>query len=148
MRKTTFTLLLILGVITLKAQNDSTDKKAISMLNSFYTAYMTAIATSTPNNFSENNKKCELLKKEYCTKKLLNDIPKLIEQSDCDPIINAQDSRMDCVKNLTFRKNLKKPNSYTVSYYYIDDYSKQKEIFTINLTLVRQNGAFKIDSIW
>lgn len=148
MKKLLFGSLLILIVSFSEAQNNPQEKQAVQMLRQFYISYMTAISSDDPKSFSANMKKCELLKAEYCTKKLLNNIPKLAEQSDSDPIINAQDSRMDCVRNLTFKKNAKKPNAYTVSYFYIDDFTKKKETFIINLTVINQNGKYKIDSIF
>jgi|GEM_PF-614824 len=145
MKKILFFLLFISVTTLSKAQNSLSDTQAIHMLREFYTTYMGDFVNATPS--SDVEAQLDLLKKKYCTKNLLNKIPKLTEDSDADPLIKAQDSNEDCVKNLSFKKNLKKPNSYVVSYYYIDDSTKEKEITTINVTVVKQNGIFKIDNV-
>ena len=100
MKKILFLTLLITNALATKAQNKVSDQQAISMLKKFYTSYMTLIAGSEIDNKSETS-----LKKEYCTKKLLNNIPKLIEEIDADPIIKAQDSHLSLIKTLSFKKN-------------------------------------------
>jgi len=145
MKKILFFLLFISVTTLSKAQNSLSDTQAIHMLREFYTTYMGDFVNATPS--SDVEAQLDLLKKKYCTKNLLNKIPKLTEDSDADPLIKAQDSNEDSIKNLSFKKNLKKPNSYVVSYYYIDDSTKEKEITTINVTVVKQNGIFKIDNV-
>jgi hypothetical protein len=71
MKKILFIISFLSIIQISKAQSNSSTDPSIKMLKEFYTSYMTAIASSTPKNFSENEKKGELLKIEYCTKKLL-----------------------------------------------------------------------------
>jgi len=80
------------------------------MLKEFYTNYITEVSNGA------EPKKILSLQKKYCTVALLKKIPKLIEQSDSDPFLKAQDSNTEFLKTLSLRKDLKKSNTYIVSY--------------------------------
>lgn len=115
------------------------------MLERFYPAYMGVFVNATPSTDVEAQ--LNILKQNFCTKELLNRLPGLTEQSDADPLIKAQDSNADCVKNLSFTKSPKKHNLYIVSYYYVDTYSKEKETTIIYVTVVNKNGLIRIDNV-
>jgi hypothetical protein len=120
-----------------KAKVITNDKAAINLLRSFYTSYITAVSEAV------NQEKTDQILKKYCTEGLLKKIPKLVEESDGDPFLKAQDSDMSILKSLTIVKNLKRPdNSYIVSYIY----DNTKTI--INLTIVQQKNSLKINTVW
>lgn len=117
-----------------RAQDSSSDKQILTMLKEFYTNYITEVSNGA------EPKKILSLQKKYCTSDLLKKIPKLIEQSDSDPFLKAQDSNTEFLKTLSIRKDLKKSNMYIVSY--IAD----KKII-INLEVINENGTFKIAEV-
>jgi len=123
----------------MKAQTAVPGKQAIVMLKEFYTTYMTEVAGSGDPRISE--KKLDVLKKRYCTAKLISRLPKLAEQTDADPIINAQDSSPECVKTLLVKPDLKKPNQYIVSY------NDGVSAVMIHVSLIQQNGRYMIDNV-
>jgi len=118
-----------------RAQSNSSDKQVLTMLKEFYTNYITVVSNGA------EPKMILSLQKKYCTSDLLKKIPKLIEQSDSDPFLKAQDSNTEFLKTLSIRKDLKKSNTYIVSY--IAD----KKI-TINLIVIHENETFKIAKVW
>jgi len=134
-----FTLLFMTGS-SVYSQKISEEKQVIALLKEFYTIYMTTVANDQP---LQSEKKIDSLKKKYCTKRLLLRLPTLANQIDADPFLNAQDSSIDCLKTLSVRKNPKAFNQFIVTYF--DIYSQSK--FIIYLTIVKENGNFKIDSI-
>jgi len=136
-----FTLLLVATAITSKAQNNSSDQ-AITMLKKFYTAYMSEFSSSHDLRVSEHN--LLSLRQKYCTSTCLKQYQKLVEETDSDPLIKAQDSDKDLLKTLKIKRNLNKPNLYTVSYIAIND---NNEKVIINLIVVNQRGLPKIASI-
>ena len=117
-----------------RGQSNSSDKQALTMLKEFYTNYITEVSNGA------EPKKILSLQKKYCTVALLKKIPKLIEQSDSDPFLKAQDSNTEFLKTLSLRKDLKKSNTYIVSY--IAD----KKII-INLEVVHENETFRIAEV-
>lgn len=131
-------------------KNNPTDKQAEQMLKDFYTKYITVFATEPPGH--EGQKKLESLQRQYCTKALVKKIPELIEQTDSDPYLKAQDSDINLLKTLTITKDLQNENEYIVSYSFdrlvnVDPYKKEKETVVIHLTVVNEDGSYKIDSI-
>ena len=142
MKKIFFVCLLLLSTAVSKAQNKVTDTQAISMLRKFYTAYITTVANDQSRIMNE---KLSLLKSQYCTKKVLVKIPKIVEQTDSDPFLKAQDSDVSVLKTLSITRNFKKPNLYTVFYSFKNEFSNEKII--INLVVINQNGSLKIDNI-
>ena len=144
MKKTVF-LITIIVVLTFKcvyiqAQNLSPDKRILSMLNEFYSAYITEISNGKPNTFKY---KIDSIKKKYCTIKLITKLPSLSEKRDADPLLDAQDCNIESLKSLTIEKNSQKSNEYIVSY--TDFYSKTK--FSVKLVVIKKGGKYMIDSI-
>jgi hypothetical protein len=139
--KLILTLLFVVTAITSKAQNNSSEQ-AITMLNKFYTAYMSEFSSSHDLRVIEHN--LLSLRQKYCTSTCLKQYQKLVEQTDADPLIKAQDSDKDLLKTLNIKRNLKKTNLYTVSYIAIND---NNEKIVINLIVIKQNGLPKIASI-
>jgi hypothetical protein len=134
-------VLLIASSMVSKAQNNSS-KQAISMLTQFYTAYMSEISGSSDLRAGE--RRLLLLRQKYCTSNCLKQYQKIVEQTDSDPLIKAQDSDKELLKTLHIVSNSKRPNLYTVSYIAIND---NKEKIVINLIVINQNGSPKIESI-
>jgi len=134
-------ILLNIGIIffsspnSAQAQKDSSDKQVVAMLKDFYTSYMTAFSDGADEN------KFAAIQKKYCTAALLKRVPKLAEQWDSDPFLKAQDSNVEYLKTLTVKKDLKKRDSYIVSYYAV-------RTFVIHLLVIKQNESYKIDSVW
>jgi hypothetical protein len=142
MKKLTLIILLIVGTTVSKAQNTTVaDQQAMAMLKNFYTAYMTEIAVGSSHNFV---KKLTSIQKKYCTPALVEKIPALIERADCDPFLKAQDSNIENIKSLSFKKDTQAPNLFIVSY--TDIYRHNKT--TIKLTVVKQKDNFKIASVF
>ncbi|MCC8410717.1 hypothetical protein LJ707_17375 [Mucilaginibacter sp. UR6-1] len=131
-----FTLLFVLIAVTSKAQRTPSDPK-IRMLKKFYTAYISEVSNS--NYKAEHN--LQLLRKRYCTLSCLNQYKKLVEETDSDPLINAQDSDKKFLKSLTIKKSLKKADWYRISY------ADGIILNIINLKVITQNGEPKIESI-
>jgi hypothetical protein len=102
------------------------------MLKQFYTSYISA----------DEESQLTLIKKQYCTKKILNRIAK-DEELDADPFLQAQDTDIDWLRTLVINKDTQKPNVYTVSY--ISNYTKKRIIN--KLLVVKVGPAYKIDDI-
>jgi hypothetical protein len=142
MKNLALIILLIAGIALTKAQTTTVaDQQATTMLKNFYTAYMTEIATGSAHNFA---KKLTSIQKKYCTPDLVDKIPALIDRANCDPFLKAQDSNMENIKTLSFKKDSKAPNLFIVSY--TDIYRHNKT--TIKLTVVKQKDNFKIASVF
>jgi len=124
----------------IQAQKNSSDKQILLMLKEFYSAYITEMSIGNPYTFKY---KLDSIKKNYCTIKLIKELPILSKKADADPLLNAQDSNIDCLKTLTIEKDKKKQNQYIVSY--TDIYSKTR--FIVKLFVVKENGCYKINSI-
>jgi hypothetical protein len=142
MKKLTLIILLIASSVLAKAQTTTVaDQQAIAMLKNFYTAYMTEIAVGSSHNFA---KKLTSIQKKYCTADLVDKIPALVDRANCDPFLKAQDSNMENIKSLSFKKDTKASNLFLVSY--TDIYRHNKT--TIKLTVVKQKDNFKIASVF
>jgi hypothetical protein len=94
------------------------------MLKQFYTSYITQVASS-----EGTEKKLDIIKKRYCTAKLLNKIDK--EELDSDPFIDAQDVDIDWVKTLFVGKDAQKHDVYIVSY--MDNYNKKRTVIKLQV---------------
>jgi len=112
---------------------DNAEKLAI--VKEFYTQYITGVANGA------EQKKLEALQRKYCTAKLLNKIPKLIEQTDADPFLKAQDSDIGFLKTLTVGRDPKKEDQYITSY--MADHK-----IVIHLIVVMTSNGYKIDGVW
>ncbi|WP_106604844.1 DUF3828 domain-containing protein [Chitinophaga ginsengisoli] len=114
-----------------KVSNDS----AATMLKQFYSSYIASWD-------SPDIKKSELIKKQYCTKKILNRIAD-DEELDADPFLQAQDTDIDWLKTLVISKDTQKPNVYIVSY--LDNYTKKRIVN--KLLVIKEGQKYKIDDI-
>ncbi|MCF6404249.1 YbjP/YqhG family protein [Chitinophaga filiformis] len=115
-----------------QAQNKAPNDSAATMLKQFYTSYISA----------DEESQLTSIKKQYCTKKILNRIAK-DEELDADPFLQAQDTDMDWLKTLVISKDAQKPNVYSVSY--INNYDKKRIVN--KLVVVKVGQTYKIDDI-
>jgi hypothetical protein len=115
-------------------QSTYSDDEILKTLHKFYSAYITATCSSTPDQ-----KKVKSIYNKYCTQKLLKDIQGL----DYDPFINAQDCAMNLLKNLKIYKAKNTSDLFIVTY--PDDYDKSNVI--IKLKVIKQEGVYKINEI-
>lgn len=112
------------------------------MLKDFYTNYFSAFV-EPPGALSQ--KKLDLIQKQFCTKAFYKKIPEIIEQTDSDVFLKAQDSDIKYLKTLTISKDLKN-EEYIVSY--IADAMPEKKItIIIHLTLVKEGNSYKISAV-
>ena len=131
-----FAIILAFSGSYCQGQSKATNDSAAIMLKQFYTSYITASEESL------SEKELNLIRKQYCTPKILNRIAK-DEELDSDPFVNAQDTNMDWLRTLVISKDPQKANVYIVSY--LDTYSQKRTI--IKLLVVKKGQAYKIDDI-
>ncbi|QJD97213.1 hypothetical protein HH214_15720 [Mucilaginibacter robiniae] len=139
MKKSIGLLLLLTLPFLSPAQNLTADKGA-AMLKTFYTAYI-SLSSGENADLEASEAKLLALRRKYCTPACLKQFKILVEETDGDPIIKAQDSYKELIKTLVIKKDLKKPNRYAVSYI---DLQGTHEKTTIYVTLIEQSGALKI----
>ena len=150
MKKLTFivSFIMILLVTETQAQTAADEPTIAGMLKTLYTAYMSAYTAPDVNHSFE--KTLVALRKKYCTAKCRKQFGELVESTDGDPIINGQDSDAKWTKTLVIKRDPKIASHYSVSYSY-DEYGDDKKLHkstnTINLVIVNEGGAFKIDKI-
>jgi hypothetical protein len=128
-------LISIVQINSVRAQTVVSNDQAVTMLKEFYTSYITLVASD-----SNSAKQLAALQKKYCTTKLITKLPKILEQRDSDPFLDAQDSQVDYLKTFTVKRDVKKAGHYIVSY----DHGK----VIINLTVVNVGSTCRIDSVW
>ena len=148
MKKAIFAFLLVTSAAISRSQTTSDDQQAISMLKTFYTAYMSAFSGTTDAHKFENS--LSRLRDKYLTIKCKNQFRKLVEDTDGDPIIQGQDSDARWAKTLSIKSDVNRPNAYAVSYYYNElgeDLKYHKTTITIKLAVMKVNGIFKVDKI-
>lgn len=143
MRKLALIILFTAGTFISNSQTHVTlaDQQAMTMLKNFYTAYMTEVATGSAHNFV---KKLQKIQKQYCTPKLIDKIPAMIDRTNIDPFLKAQDSNIENLKSLTFQKDSRAADLFIVSY--TDIYRHNKT--TIKLSVIKQKDSFKIDGVF
>jgi hypothetical protein len=150
MKRIVLLFLFTISAIVSKAQANADDEQRISMLRSFYTAYMSAFSApdEPPHHFEEV---LTALRKKYLTAKCQKQFRKLVNETDADPVIGAQDSDAEWAKTLSFKKGPKNDGTYIVSYYdneYGADKKMHKVVTTIKLRVVQEKSGFKIDYIF
>ena len=133
-----------------QAHNNSIKKEAESMLIDFYTKYITVFATEPPGFSSQ--KKLEVLQKLYCTEELFKKIPFIVEQTDADPLLKAQDCDINWLQTLKIIEDKQNYNEFIVSYSYdqfFDTNSDKtiKAVVAIRVTIVRDSNNYKISSL-
>ncbi|TAF74136.1 MAG: DUF3828 domain-containing protein [Bacteroidetes bacterium] len=112
------------------------NKKIINHLTVFYRSYIHENVKMPTNDYKIN-----LIKKKYCTNKLLQKIE--LDDLDFDPLVNAQDYDLEWLKTLTIKEIITKKNTFSVSY--IDNFSK-KRIF-LSVTVINESGSYKISFV-
>ena len=148
MKKAIFAFLFVTSAVISRSQTTSDDQQAISMLKTFYTAYMSVFSGTTDAHKFENS--LSSLRDKYLTIKCKNQFKKLVEDTDGDPIIQGQDSEARWAKTLSIKRDVNTQNAYAVSYYYNElgeDQKYHKTTITIKLMLIKINGVFKVDKI-
>ncbi len=123
-------------------QKNYTEKAAEKMLRDFYTNYFN-VFVEPPSASSQ--KKLEMLQKQFCTESFYKKIPEIIEQTDGDVFLKAQDSDIKYLKSLTISKDLQR-EEYIVSYI-ADAMPEEKITITLHVTLVNEGNNYKISSV-
>jgi len=113
----------------------------IKFIKNFYTSYIETFANEKDLHLME--KKLKILQKNYCTNKLLKEIPDLVEKCDCDPFLNAQDADIRILNTLKICK-VGDNNEYIVQY--MDDLTNR--LVKVKLKLVKIKNSWKIDSVY
>ncbi|MET4140950.1 hypothetical protein [Pedobacter sp. UYP1] len=142
MNKLRLIVLLLLITFTVKAQPRPSDK-GIVMLTDFYTAYISA-AADHESDLNVSEAKMDALKHRYCTTACQKRIKVLIDETDADPIIQAQDCDKTILNTIIVKKDNQKPNRYVVTYI---DKSNHNKKTTIYLTLKIEKNMLKIGYI-
>jgi len=152
MKKISLILLFVICVFSLKAQNNTSDPQVVQMLKEFYTAYNTAWASHLPA--TPLIKKLDSLQTKYCTIAARKELKKLLKASglDHDALTNDEGTDVEHLKKtLKITKDPIKTNDYIVSY--IDHtmtpaYKPIDKTVIIHVTVVKENGSFKIDNAY
>jgi len=127
--------------------NVYSEEQILITLKAFYSNYIKQYSKiESEDNVKIVIDKINSIKKKYCTTRLMNKIEN--EELDEDPFLKSQDFNVEWSNTLRFRKDSKKQNIYIVSYSYYDNYKRTNINKIIKLTLVKQNGCYKIDSVW
>jgi hypothetical protein len=116
--------------------NNSSDKEIVEMLKTFYKEYI-----SESDKMPVNDQKVELIKKKYCTSKLLRKMG-LIE-FDSDPFVDAQDFEPTLLKTIKFIKDKKSNNIYNACYFT----AFNNKTICIKLLITKVNETYKINDI-
>lgn len=143
-----FTTILMLVSNTGCAQSQNDNKKELMMLREFYTSYITVWADAS--DLKMLDKKLDILQKEHCTRAFLKQIPDIMEQTEADPILKAQDVNIESLKTLSVTRDSRRGNGYIVSYIANNfdlSLNEIQEKVMIYLTLLKEEGHYKIDSI-
>lgn len=125
-----------------QSQTNITDNQIIAMLKKFYTDYITAgDYYANPDGLEDKE---ILIRDRYCSKKLL----KLIYSGDYiiddDPFVKANGGNdVKWLKTLKIHRESETKNIFNVSFL---DY--RNEYVSIHLTVIKENGSFKIDDVY
>lgn len=117
-------------------EDNSSDKEIVKMLKTFYREYV-----SESDKMHVNDQKIELIKKKYCTSKLLKKMG-LIE-FDADPFVDAQDFEPTLLKTIKFTKDKKSSNIYKTCYFT----AFNNKTVCVTLRIAKVNDIYKIDDI-
>lgn len=124
-----FSLHVLLFAKVAHAQTDS----AKLMLSNFYKAY---IPTFEMDGIAASEK----IQKQYSTAKLIASLPRIQEEMDCDPYVNAQDADQDWLITIRIEKDAKTPNLYNVSFF--DNFEKKRRF--VRLFVTKEGNKYKI----
>lgn len=130
--------------LSIESSKNEIDKGAViqKMLKEFYSAYIKEFANE---NIAESERKLDSIEIKFCTKSLLDSISNEFEHNELDynPFVKAQDVSLDWIETLTVSKLSGSENKFNVQY--LDKYSGKA--INIYLTVVEENGSFKISSL-
>jgi hypothetical protein len=124
-------------------KNQSKEVAAETLLKDFYTDYITLFVQSPS---AENQRKLEMLQKQFCTKDFYKKIPEIIEQTGGDVFLKAQDSDIKYLKTLKIVKEDTVKDEYIVSYS-ADASMHETVVVKIHVTLPKDGDSFKINGI-
>lgn len=132
MKKRHILFLFLLNILLFtKAANAQTDSAKLFLVN-FYKLYIPT--------YNQTHGEDVKLQKKYSTAKLIAALPKLQEEMNCDPYVNAQDADQDWLRTLKVEKDAKTANLYNVSFF--DNYEKKR--FYVKVFVTKEKGQYKI----
>lgn len=116
------------------------EQEAISMIEDFYEAY----AASFMSTGKEALALGDSIKQKFLTKELIEKVDRLIEVTDADPIIRAQDLGENDMKTLSVKHQ--NDNWYEVNYTSAKG-SQFERAVSIPVRVVNVDGQYQIDDI-
>ena len=149
-----FITTLVFMINTGCVHSQSKDEQIISMLKEFYVAYNTVWENATSYKPDEFEEKIFSLQRKYCSNKLQSEIKKYYETYKLEHDLLTNDfGGTDSEKlksTLTIVKNTTKENSYIVSYVVEikAPSTPREEKNVIHLTVIYEEGNYKIDEVW
>jgi len=149
-----FTITIFLVTNTACAQSQNENDKIVSMLREFYLSYNAVWENFTSYTLEEFEDKMFSLQQKYCSIKLQNKIKKYyrIYKFDHDLLTNDYGGTdMETFEQtLSIVQDTTKKYSYMVSYIVNIGYPSitRTEKNVINLTVVKEDGIYKIDEVW
>jgi len=130
----------------------SEEKEIFKTLKEFYIAYNTVWVTDIDQISLMG--RLDSLRQEYCSKKLRDELS-IDYQShglDHDRLINDLYADVESIKNLEVKKDVNAKNIYIVVYdaiSYSSSTGKEMKVEnSIRVTVIKENGRFKIDKVW
>jgi len=144
--------LFIISIITLfncgcaHAQNDIGNKRPEIVLKEFYTVRSTLKLTA------KDHHRLDSLQRKYCTVRLRNELKADFQANGLDHDLLTLDNGIDAesLETISVKKDPTKANDYIVSYTVSDVDPSNKPIkkkVAIRLTVAKEKGDFKIDSV-
>lgn len=115
-------------------------QEAIDMIKAFYKEYTASFLVGGKEAVALGNS----IKKKYLTKELIEKVDELIEATNADPIIDAQDFGEDDIKTLTVE--YLSDNWYQVKYTSAKG-SQFERTISIPVSVVEVGGRYLIDDI-
>lgn len=109
-------------------------QEVLSMLNLFYSEYITQCSNLTDNAVAGRNAIIE----KYCTAELAAKVKN--SEPDSDPFLNAQDCDIAWLKTLTITQDENNKDTYYVCY----TAAPGEEPNCVDLKVIEEKGSFKI----
>lgn len=136
------------------AQSQNENDKIVSMLREFYYSYNAVWGDFTSCPIEEFETKLFSLQQKYCSKKLQSKIKKYYKIYKFDHDLLTNDYGGTEIE--TFEQSLSIVQDTTKEYSYIVSYmvniehpsTPRTEKNIINLTVVKEDGIYKIDEVW
>ncbi len=141
MKKLILVFLLMVGVVTAKAQGNDASKLPpdLDMLEYFYKSYI--ISFSDGGDPRLNTLKQAFLRKGFFTERGLKRYQELFEEKGYDPILKAQYANLAAADAVKAAKDPKQPGHYIVTY-------EDPDKITVELSLVKEKDEWKIDYLY